>query len=65
MATKENEGGVLTNEQIEADLKAKGGAEETPTGLRGVQDTGDKGVRHLGTGVQKRDGTPPEHTSAD
>lgn len=39
MATKENKGGTLTNEQIEQDLQAKG-REEGSYG--GVQDTGDK-----------------------
>lgn len=61
MAKKENKGGILTNEQIEQDLKAKGRSEQQP-GYRGTQDTGDKGIRSLGTDVQQRDGLPEDET---
>lgn len=43
MATKENKGGMLTNEQVEQDLKAKGKASEQNEAYTGSQDTGDKG----------------------
>lgn len=59
MAKKENKGGILSNEQVEQDLKAKGRSEQQP-GYRGTQDTGDTGIRSLGTEVQKRDGLPQE-----
>lgn len=55
MATKENRGGLLKNEDIEQDLKAKGRSEGA---YEGAQDTGDKTVRQAGTDVQKRDGRP-------
>lgn len=55
MAHKENKGGTLTNEQIEADLKAKGKT-ETAQGYAGSQDTGDAAVRQIGNEVQKGDG---------
>ena len=53
MDRKENKGGTLTNEQVEQDNQVKG---KTEGGYRGMQDTGDKGVRHRGTEVQQRDG---------
>lgn len=59
MSRKENKGGLLSNEQIEQDLKAKGKTENV-NGYRGAQDTGDDGVRQFGTEVQKRDGQPRE-----
>ena len=59
MAKKENKGGILSNEQVEQDLKAKGRTEQQP-GYRGTQDNGDAGIRPLGTEVQKRDGLPEE-----
>ena len=59
MAKKENKGGILTNEQIEQDIKAKG-RDEQQAGYRGMQDTGDTGIRSLGTDVQKRDGLPED-----
>lgn len=59
MTQKENRGGILTNEQVEEDLKAKG-ADTPATGYRGSQDTGDAGKRDLGTEVQRRDGAPPD-----
>ncbi|MCW3075140.1 MAG: hypothetical protein JWP69_2209 [Flaviaesturariibacter sp.] len=59
MSGKENKGGLLTNEQIEKDLEAKGRA-DAPAGYQGSQDTGDGGKRELGTDVQQADGAPPE-----
>jgi hypothetical protein len=55
MAQKENKGGVLTNEQIENDQKAKG-VQQEKGGYKGTQDTGDDKIRSLGTEVQKKDG---------
>ena len=59
MAGKENKGGLLSNEEIEKDLAArgKGGA---PNRYQGSQDTGDGGKRELGTEVQQADGAPPD-----
>jgi hypothetical protein len=51
MAGKENKGGVLTNEQVEQDLKAKAHGSEDSEAYIGSQDTGDKEVRHLGNEV--------------
>lgn len=55
MANKENKGGVLKNDQVEQDLKAKGKStnEEAYTGS---QDTGDAFVRQTGNEVQRADG---------
>lgn len=58
MDRKENKGGTLTNEQVEQDLKAKGRETGSNNPYSGVQDTGDKTVRHLGTDVQQADGRP-------
>jgi hypothetical protein len=60
MAKKENKGGVLTNEQVERDLEAKGRTPDNQNAYTGMQDTGDKTVRHLGNDVQRADGRPPE-----
>ncbi len=60
MATKENKGGLLNNEQLEQDLKVKG-KDEQQGGYTGMQDTGDEAVRQSGTDAQKRDGLPPEN----
>ena len=57
MNKKENKGGILTNEQIEQDLKVK--ASDTD-GYRGMQDTGDQVLREEGSEVQKTDGLPDE-----
>ena len=57
MNKKENKGGILTNEQIEQDLKVK--ASDTD-GYRGMQDTGDQVLREKGSEVQKNDGLPDE-----
>jgi hypothetical protein len=57
MANKENKGGTLTNAQVEDDNRVKG---KTEGAYGGMQDTGDKGVRHRGTEVQQRDGLPEE-----
>lgn len=65
MAEKENKGGVLTNEQVEQDLKAKGRTNEGETGLVGLQDTGDSKVRQLGTEVQRNDGWAEEDLKDD
>lgn len=60
MATKENKGGILTNEQVEQDLKVKQRAEPGSGTYRGSQDNGETTVRHLGTDVQQADGRPKE-----
>jgi hypothetical protein len=60
MASKENKGGILTNEQVEADNRVKGKAGEKGRSYIGFQDTGDSKVRELGSEVQKRDGLPQE-----
>lgn len=61
MAKKENKGGILSNEQIEKDLEAKGRITESgKIAYSGSQDTGDKSVRHLGNDVQRADGRPAE-----
>jgi hypothetical protein len=60
MAKKENKGGVLTNDQVEQDLKAKGKTTEANETYSGAQDTGDKEIRQLGSDVQKADGRPAE-----
>lgn len=60
MATKENKGGFLHNEQLEQDLKAKGKSESA---YEGAQDTGDKTVRQAGNEVQRRDGQPQDEDS--
>jgi hypothetical protein len=44
MAHKENKGGVLTNEQIEQDLKINN-KDQQQGNYRGMQDTGDKKPR--------------------
>jgi len=62
MATKENKGGILRNEQVENDLKAKGKIEGP---YEGAQDTGDKIVRQRGTAVQKRDGQPQNEEQSE
>ncbi len=46
MDKKENKGGILTNEEIEQDLKLKGTAEEGG-GYHGMQDTGDQSIRNM------------------
>jgi len=56
MAQKENKGGVLTNEQVEQDLKVKGKTNESETGHVGLQDTGDSTVKQFGTDVQRNEG---------
>jgi len=58
MSQKENRGGLLSNEQVEQDLKAKG--KTTSNGYTGSQDTGDDGLRQMGTEVQQRDGQPDD-----
>lgn len=65
MARKENKGGILKNDQIEQDLKAKGKASETGETYIGSQDTGDKDVRHMGNDVQRRDGRPSEEQNEE
>lgn len=54
---KENKGGILRNEQVEQDLKAK---DKSESAYEGAQDTGDKIVRHTGNDVQRRDGQPQD-----
>jgi hypothetical protein len=65
MAEKENKGGMLTNDQVEQDLKVKGKAAEDSEAYIGSQDTGDKRVRHLGNDVQKADGRPMDEESGE
>ncbi len=65
MAGKENKGGVLKNDQIEQDHKAKGKAGEGSEAYIGSQDTGDKEVRHLGNDVQRADGRPKDEESGE
>jgi len=55
MSTKENKGGLLSNEQIENDLEAKG-QKGIAHNYRGSQDTGDSKLRQMGNKVQKQDG---------
>ena len=57
MAKKENKGGLLSPDQVERDNKVKGKVDQHEGGYRGLQDTGDTGVRGLGTEVQRQDGT--------
>ena len=62
MASKENKGGILSNEQVERDNQVKG--KHTENGqYQGAQDTGDKDIRSMGTDVQRRDGTPSDDHS--
>lgn len=58
MDRKENKGGILTNEQVEQDLKVKQKADAGSETYIGSQDNGDSTVRHLGTDVQRADGRP-------
>jgi hypothetical protein len=60
MDRKENKGGVLSNEQAEKDLKAKGTPETNAHPFHGSQDTGDFMPRREGTDTQQRDGFSPE-----
>ena len=59
MASKENKGGLLSNEQVEKDIQVKG-KNDQEGGYVGMQDTGDDGIRSLGSEVQQRDGLPPD-----
>ena len=65
MASKENKGGVLQNDQVEQDLKAKGKASEGNESYAGSQDNGDREVRYLGNDVQKRDGRPRDEENGE
>lgn len=65
MAAKENKGGILTNEQIENDNRAKGKADKKGSTYVGSQDTGDNIVRQLGNAVQRKDGLPLDETDKD
>ena len=65
MASKENKGGLLKNDEIEQDLKAKGKSGEEGEAYIGSQDTGDRDVRQLGTPVQKADGRPADEESGE
>lgn len=62
MATKENKGGLLTNEQVEQDNRVRG---KEGGAYEGAQDTGDKLPRQHGNAVQQRDGLPPEKTEEE
>ena len=59
MSQKENKGGLLSNEEVEQDLKAKG-KDGAQNWYAGSQDTGDNGIRQMGTAVQQRDGQPDD-----
>ena len=61
MAKKENKGGILTNQQIEQDLKAKG-ASVPKGGYKGTQDTGADIVPEQGNEVQKTGGADKENS---
>jgi hypothetical protein len=63
MSQKENKGGLLSTKEVEQDLQAKGKA-ENQNGYSGSQDTGDHGVRQMGTEVQKLDGQPNDETES-
>jgi hypothetical protein len=65
MAKKENKGGVLKNDQVEQDLKAKEKTSGNGEAYTGSQDTGDKGVRQTGNEVQRRDGRPAEEQNGE
>ena len=65
MAKKENKGGVLKNDQVEQDLKAKGKAAQDSEAYIGSQDTGDREVRQLGNEVQRADGRPAGEESGE
>ena len=65
MAKKENKGGILKNDQIEQDLKAKGRTPDNTDAYSGSQDTGDKGVRQMGDAVQQRDGQPGDEQNGE
>ncbi len=56
---------MLSNEQVEEDLKAKGRITENGVAYSGSQDTGDKIVRHLGNDVQRADGRPATPESGE
>lgn len=60
MARKENKGGILHNEDIEQELRTRGGEDQSGRSYRGSQDTGDDTVRPLGTAVQRNDGLAAE-----
>ena len=63
MASKENRGGNLTNEQVEQELNRTGATDKIGRNYRGSQDTGEETIRHLGTEVQRNDGAPPEEST--
>ncbi|RYZ48701.1 MAG: hypothetical protein EOO14_21760 [Chitinophagaceae bacterium] len=65
MDRKENKGGILTNEELEQDLKAKGRETGSNHPYSGAQDTGERTVRHMGTDVQKADGRPPDEENEE
>ena len=60
MARKEHKGGILSNEEVERDNRAKGKNADNNPGYSGIQDTGDQKVRGTGNEVQKNDGLPPD-----
>lgn len=62
MATKENKGGFLRNEQVEQDRKAKSAGESA---YEGAQDTGDKVLRQTGNDAQRRDGQPQDAAQSE
>lgn len=65
MASKENKGGVLKNDQVEQDLRAKGKGSGDSESYTGSQDNGDREVRHLGNEVQQRDGRPMDEENGE
>jgi hypothetical protein len=56
MAKKEHKGGILTNEEVERDNRAKGKDAKGNPGYSGMQDTGDQKIRGKGSKAQKNDG---------
>jgi hypothetical protein len=56
MAKKEHKGGMLTNEEVERDNRARGKDAKGKPVYSGVQDTGDQKIRGKGSEVQKSDG---------
>lgn len=60
MAKKENKGGILKNDQVEQDIKAKGKASANSETYIGSQDNGESIVRSRGDAVQRADGRQPE-----
>lgn len=65
MATKENKGGILKNDQVEKDLQVKGKSPDNKETYIGSQDTGDNVVRPMGNEVQQADGRPLDNENGE